>query len=172
LPKSPSIPHLQSTHIRETSLQQRRYLAQASGMPQPRWSDLAGAQVGNATGTHPRRDACTKLSLHSSHRHPAHRQPLETLPTTEGYFCAECHGTGADAGSQPGHKNGTRDLTLHEHLIGSEASPPGTCDVYCHSPNINDPKTDPTWGISSVGCTDCHRIPRSQPGTERHHIPA
>ncbi|HYN44366.1 MAG TPA: CxxxxCH/CxxCH domain-containing protein, partial [Candidatus Limnocylindrales bacterium] len=50
--------------------------------------------------------------------------------TTKGYSCAECHGTNADAGTQPGHKtNATIDINF-TNVTGSISS--GTCTVYCH----------------------------------------
>jgi len=138
-------------------------------MPQPRWSDRRSPGRECYLG-HIHAGSCT--NCHSTQVTGIRPQATTRKHyTTEGYFCAECHGTEADAGSQPGHKNGTRDLNFTNISSGGSITS-GTCDVYCHSPNINDPKTDPTWGISSVGCTDCHSNPRSQPGTERHHIPA
>ncbi|NJD51790.1 MAG: CxxxxCH/CxxCH domain-containing protein [Candidatus Methanoperedens sp.] len=117
----------------------------------------SGAKVGIATWNTATAGACNEChstvpsGLPPTGNHTRHY-------TTEGYSCAECHGTNADAGNQTGHKtNAVIDINFTNVTGSINASK--TCSVYCHSPNPNDVKPKPTWNTSSVSCGDCHSIP-------------
>ncbi|MCK5660539.1 MAG: CxxxxCH/CxxCH domain-containing protein, partial [Methanosarcinales archaeon] len=86
--------------------------------------------------------------------------------TAENYLCEVCHGADSDNGTNPGHKtNASIDMDFTGSLASGGTINAGTCDVYCHSPNPNDFRPNPTWNVSTVGCTDCHSNP---PATTRN----
>jgi len=113
------------------------------------------------------------LSLHAptatppGHRHSPTGNHTKHY-TDAGYSCAECHGTGADAGTQSGHDNGTRDISF-TNVTGS-INATKACSVYCHNPNPTyDPKPNPTWNVTNVSCVIVTPFLQksSQPGVEK-----
>ena len=107
--------------------------------------------------------AATCTDCHTSVTSESHT----THVVTEGYACAKCHDGYDGLGT---HRDGTDDVGAG--LVAFDAFNPapawynggtGACsDTWCHGPSSRD--FDPLWGLSAVGCGNCHTTPMSDAG--------